>query len=267
MILKNMKLFILNSQTATQIVGKFLASAFVLGITAFGLTSCNFDEDCEPAPNLNCSEKSAKAGALTATLKVGKTLCGVGKWGNLWLKADTTVAHLGQVMTCDTPPNGSTSPNMPVNSPNNPLTADPLRWLQPYSVEKGINYVPKEGETVRIVYEVVKNGGTYDNAVTCKAYMGRHIPIHILCIEPVNIAKTTNMQALTYFYFREHLKPAMNFNDIAAKFGKPAKDIGSGIHIYVYPLADGTEIWIGYAGKILYAKQVDKNRQIIQSII
>jgi hypothetical protein len=257
-----MKSFILNSQIATQIVGKFLTSAFVLGMTAFGLTSCNNSEGGEPVPNLNCSEKSAKAGALTATLKVGKTICGVGKWGNLWLEADSTVLLPTMIN-----PNDTMMTIMPVDTPNSPIMAESLRWLQPYSVEKGINYVPKEGETVQIVYEVVKNGSTYDNVVTCKAAMGRHVPIHILCIEPVKIAKAANMQTFTYFYFREHLKSAMNFNDIVAKFGKPAKDIGSGIHIYVYPLADGTEIWIGYAGKILYAKHVDKNGQIIDSII
>ena len=71
----------------------------------------------------------------------------------------------------------------------------------------------------------------------------------------------------TVSYFRDNLKPDMNYNSIVAKFGEPAKDIGSGIHIYVYVLADSTEIWIGYADKIIYARHMDKNHQLIEIII
>jgi hypothetical protein len=59
----------------------------------------------------------------------------------------------------------------------------------------------------------------------------------------------------------------MTYDSIVAKFGEPSNDIGSGIHIYVYPLTDSTEIWIGYTDKILYARHVDKNGQIINTII
>jgi hypothetical protein len=70
-----------------------------------------------------------------------------------------------------------------------------------------------------------------------------------------------------YSDFEKNLKPDMTYNSIVAKFGAPLKDIGSGIHIYVYQLTDSTEIWIGYTDKILYAKHVDKNGQIIKNII
>jgi shikimate 5-dehydrogenase len=73
--------------------------------------------------------------------------------------------------------------------------------------------------------------------------------------------------SLTYDYFKDNLKPDMIYNSIVAKFGEPSNDIGSGIHIYVYQLIDSTEIWIGYADKIIYVRHMDKNHQIIENII
>lgn len=64
-----------------------------------------------------------------------------------------------------------------------------------------------------------------------------------------------------------NLKPDMTYDSIVAKFGEPSKDLGSGIHIYVYVLTDSTEIWIGYADKIIYARHMDKDYQIIEIII
>ncbi len=180
-----MKLFVLSSQQATKKAAKLALRTFALGITLFGATACHQGEDCYYPRNQNCSEKAAKVGGLTATLKVGKTFCGVGKWGNLWLEADSTVANIGIIGFCGTPPYDNTSNS----TPEKPLRPEPLRWLQPYSVEKGINYIPKEGETVRIVYEVVQDSKAYttpSQVVTCSAYSGRHIPVNILCIEPVH---------------------------------------------------------------------------------
>lgn len=75
-----------------------------------------------------------------------------------------------------------------------------------------------------------------------------------------------SQQELTYGYFADNLKPDMTYEKITKTFGTPARDIGSGIHIYVYPLTDSTEIWIGFTDKIMYAKQVDKNRNVIKTI-
>jgi len=74
-------------------------------------------------------------------------------------------------------------------------------------------------------------------------------------------------QLNTYSDFAEKLKPDMNYNQIVATFGEPFSDIGSGIHVYVYKLTDSTEMIIGYTDKILYAKQIDKNQQIINELI
>lgn len=47
-----------------------------------------------------------------------------------------------------------------------------------------------------------------------------------------------------------------SYADIEARLGKPDKDIGSGIHIFVYELNDGGEVWFGFAdlNQMIYAK-------------
>lgn len=49
-------------------------------------------------------------------------------------------------------------------------------------------------------------------------------------------------------------------------FGAPDDDIGSGIHIYVYNLKDGTQVHIAYTDKLLSARHVDGN-QFLDKII
>jgi hypothetical protein len=72
---------------------------------------------------------------------------------------------------------------------------------------------------------------------------------------------------LTCAYFKDNLKSDMTYNSIVTKFGEPSKDIGSGIHIYVFQLSDSTQIWIGYADKIYYARHIDKDQKLIKDII
>ena len=71
----------------------------------------------------------------------------------------------------------------------------------------------------------------------------------------------------SFEYFNTHLKAGMNFNDIKQTFGEPDEDKGSGIHIYVYKLKDGSAIWIGSTDKILYARHVDGNQQVVHIIL
>jgi hypothetical protein len=72
---------------------------------------------------------------------------------------------------------------------------------------------------------------------------------------------------LAYEDFRDNLTKDMDYNAIVLKFGPPARDIGSGIHIYVWDLKDSTEIWIGFVDKIFYARHLDKNRNLLHTII
>jgi len=67
--------------------------------------------------------------------------------------------------------------------------------------------------------------------------------------------------------FKESLKPEMNYQAIVDVFGKPDKDIGSGIYIYVYTLKDSTEIHIGYTHKILYARHIGLDDQLIDNLL
>jgi hypothetical protein len=67
-------------------------------------------------------------------------------------------------------------------------------------------------------------------------------------------------------YFNKHLKKDMKFIDIKQRFGEPDEDKGSGIHIYVYKMKDSSTIWIGYTDKILYARHMDGNQQVIHTI-
>lgn len=71
----------------------------------------------------------------------------------------------------------------------------------------------------------------------------------------------------TIEYFRLHLKADMDFAAIQTQFGAPDADKGSGIHIYVYELKDGTSVWIGYTNKIMYARHMDSNDQLISNLI
>jgi hypothetical protein len=71
----------------------------------------------------------------------------------------------------------------------------------------------------------------------------------------------------TLEYFQLYLTPDMKFENLRKTFGDPHNDVGSGIHIYVYNLSDGTKIQIGYTDKILYANQLDDRDQLLLSLI
>ena len=45
------------------------------------------------------------------------------------------------------------------------------------------------------------------------------------------------------------------------------KTKGSGIHVYVYKLQDGIEIWIGYTDRIMYARHMSTNGQLLHTLI
>lgn len=83
----------------------------------------------------------------------------------------------------------------------------------------------------------------------------------------VSCSKAENSDKDSFQYFQTHLKPDMKYDAIVDQFGTPNGDIGSGIHIYVYNLSDGTSIRIGYTDKILYARHVDANDNILHTLI
>jgi hypothetical protein len=75
------------------------------------------------------------------------------------------------------------------------------------------------------------------------------------------------IKQITWEDFQNFLTRDTDYQTIVGKFGEPARDIGSGIHIYVYELSDSTEIWIGYVSKIMYARHMDKNHNVLHYLI
>jgi hypothetical protein len=71
----------------------------------------------------------------------------------------------------------------------------------------------------------------------------------------------------TFAYFEENLKADMKYSDLTMIFGLPDEDIGSGIHIYIYHLDDGTQIVIGYTDYIHNARHLDKDHNLLHSLI
>ncbi len=71
----------------------------------------------------------------------------------------------------------------------------------------------------------------------------------------------------TIEYFKNQLKPSMTFAELALAFGEPDDDIGSGIHIYVYNLDNGTRIYIGFTDNIIYARHVDAKDALLEELI
>ena len=98
-----------------------------------------------------------------------------------------------------------------------------------------------------------------------------HKAIIILCTFLMGLISCSEEEVqtvdLTLDSFVDHLTPEMSYQEIVKTFGDPVRDDGSGIHIYVYELEDQTEIWIGYTDSIVYAIQMDGDRQELQVLI
>jgi hypothetical protein len=98
----------------------------------------------------------------------------------------------------------------------------------------------------------------------------RHITLFLtimLLVLSCNKENNLYSDGLTLSDFENHLVQNMTYESIVQKFGPPAADIGSGIHIYVYKLIDSTEIWIGYTDRILYARQMDPNQLLLKTLL
>jgi arylformamidase len=65
----------------------------------------------------------------------------------------------------------------------------------------------------------------------------------------------------TLDHFKAKLDKTFTPAKAEAVFGKPDRNIGSGLIIYEYALSDGTKMWLGFPGfdKIMYAKHVKQD--------
>ncbi|MBK9391567.1 MAG: hypothetical protein IPN68_15810 [Bacteroidetes bacterium] len=89
----------------------------------------------------------------------------------------------------------------------------------------------------------------------------------LLLVISCNKENNLYSDGLTLSDFENHLVQNMTYESIVLKFGTPAADTGSGIHIYVYNLIDSTEVWIGYSDKILYVRQMDSNHFLLKTLL
>jgi hypothetical protein len=96
---------------------------------------------------------------------------------------------------------------------------------------------------------------------------GGSLFIALIFIAAAACSQDEDVNRNTFNYFQTHLQKDMSHTKLMEVFGEPDKDLGSGIHIYVYNLDDNTEVWVGITDKLLYANQVDKNQNLLKVLI
>jgi len=109
------------------------------------------------------------------------------------------------------------------------------------------------------VFELIKRGWTSE--------IIRLVQSRDVFLDPKD-ATSSHMDRITPTLedFKNTLSEPYDIDMIFSKFGEPHRDIGSGIHIYVYELNDLTEIWVGYADDIWYVKHVDANGNTLEDL-
>lgn len=58
------------------------------------------------------------------------------------------------------------------------------------------------------------------------------------------------------------LEKGADMQSVLKEFGAPARDIGSGIHIYEYELADGSKVWVGGVEKLFYVDHIQGKKHV-----
>jgi hypothetical protein len=99
----------------------------------------------------------------------------------------------------------------------------------------------------------------------CKTIGMKRITIILLyfLLFSASCKKSNDPSPDTFEFFQQNLEADTKYQSLVLLFGEPDTDIGSGIHIYVYYLKDGSTIMIGYTDHIIYANHVDSNRQLL----
>jgi len=77
-------------------------------------------------------------------------------------------------------------------------------------------------------------------------------------VQPADTVALDPRRTLTHI--RPLVRPGTTMADIRAALGPPDRDVGSGLHIWVYDLHDGTAVIVGDAGRgpLVYAHHVDR---------
>ena len=86
----------------------------------------------------------------------------------------------------------------------------------------------------------------------------------LLYILPAHAEKPACLTANVFRAF----KRCSSFEELSTKAGKSVKDIGSGIHIFVYPLCDGSEVLVGTPNKIeVFYIKLERDGKILEEIL
>ena len=93
------------------------------------------------------------------------------------------------------------------------------------------------------------------------------LTVLLLCACLFLSCKNDTSNNRTYEYFAAHINKNMSDQVVIKTFGQPDDDVGSGIHIFIYKLADGTTIDIGVTDFIYYSSHRDANGQILHILI
>ena len=109
--------------------------------------------------------------------------------------------------------------------------------------------------------------GLYYNLVDIILSMKYIVPILLSVLLSCVACSDDENEELNYEKFESLLKESMTYQQIVMLFGSPDGDIGSGIHIYVYNLADGTKMYIGYTDRIHYARNLSADGQLLHELI
>ncbi len=114
--------------------------------------------------------------------------------------------------------------------------------------------------THQTAFELINRGWVSDIIILVQS--------RILTLDPQDAA-SSYMDRITPTLddFKNILSQPYDIDDIFSKFGEPHYDVGSGIHVYVYDLNDGTQMMIGYNGDdILYVTNLDLDGNVIEEL-
>ena len=114
--------------------------------------------------------------------------------------------------------------------------------------------------THQTAFELINRGWVSDIIILVQS--------RILTLDPQDAASSYMGRITpTLDDFKNILSERYDIDDIFSKFGEPHYDVGSGIHVYVYDLNDGTQMMIGYNGdNILYVTNLDLDGNVIEEL-
>lgn len=65
----------------------------------------------------------------------------------------------------------------------------------------------------------------------------------------------------------QKIRPQASVEELFKQVGCPDADIGSGIHIYIYRLTDGSQVWIGTPGKEIFYIDHRRDGELIKRLV